>query len=150
MEKHTKFSIWYVLAAIWGMLLIQDFIASQYRPIALPYSEFLKSLQAGDIIEVVITQDRISGKMKVTENQQPREVNFVTIRVDPELSNELAKHNVRSTAAGVDVPAGPSLLDLARSHLLRHLVPCHEEVEPRGGYYDLREKQGQALRRKGS
>ncbi len=95
MEKHTKFSIWYVLAAIWGMLLIQDFIASQYRPIALPYSEFLKSLQAGDIIEVVITQDRISGKMKVTDNQQTREVNFVTIRVDPELSNELAKHNVR-------------------------------------------------------
>jgi len=95
MENNTKFSIWYVLAAIWGVLLIQDFIASQYRPIALPYSEFLKSLQAGDIIEVVITQDRISGKMKVTDNQQTREVNFVTIRVDPELSNELAKHNVR-------------------------------------------------------
>jgi len=94
MERHTKFSLWYVIAAVWGVLIIQDFIAAQYRPRALPYSEFLKSLQAGDIIEVVITQERISGKMRVTENQQPKEVAFITIRVDPDLSTELSKHNV--------------------------------------------------------
>lgn len=33
----------------------------QYEPRRLPYSEFLKALQAGDIIEVVVTHGSISG-----------------------------------------------------------------------------------------
>ncbi|NLI82257.1 MAG: ATP-dependent metallopeptidase FtsH/Yme1/Tma family protein [Deltaproteobacteria bacterium] len=94
MEKTTRFSIWYVVAAIWGVLLLQDFIASQYQPRMIPYSAFLNALKADQVIEVVITQGAIAGKMKVTEEGQTKEVRFRTFRVDQDLSDELAKHNV--------------------------------------------------------
>lgn len=94
MENRTKFSIWYVVLAIWGVLIIHNYIASQYQPRTIPYSEFLKALQAGEVIEIAIGEGRIHGKMKVTENGQRREISFVTFRVDPEFSRELAQYNV--------------------------------------------------------
>lgn len=95
METKTKFSIWYVVFAIWGVLLVHNFIVSQYEPRALPYSDFLKALKAGEIIEVVVTDGRIAGKMKITENNQSKEVSFYTFRVDSDLSDELSKYNVK-------------------------------------------------------
>ncbi len=94
MESKTKFSIWYVVAAIWGVLLLQDFIAAQYRPRTVPYSQFLTALRADKVSEVVISQGRIAGKMKITEDNEEKEIRFVTVRVDPDLSDELSKHNV--------------------------------------------------------
>lgn len=94
MESKTKFSIWYVIAAIWGVLLLQDLISAQYRPRTVPYSEFLTALRADKVSEVVISQGRIMGKMKITEEGQEKEVRFITVRVDPDLSEELSKHNV--------------------------------------------------------
>ncbi|MCU0588132.1 MAG: ATP-dependent zinc metalloprotease FtsH [Syntrophobacteraceae bacterium] len=94
MEKATRFSIWYVLLAVWGVLLIQDFIAQQFRPRHIPYSEFLRALRADQVTEVVISQGTIAGKMRMTEKGETQEVRFVTFRVDPEISEELSKHNV--------------------------------------------------------
>jgi cell division protease FtsH len=95
MEKHQRFSLWYVLIAIWGVFLLNNLIVSTYGPKNLPYSEFLKSLQAGEIEEVAITGDVIAGKMKVKENGEPKDVEFVTRRVDQDLSTELAKYGVQ-------------------------------------------------------
>ncbi len=95
MEAKTKYSLWYVVIAIWGIIIIQNLIASQFAPRVLPYSEFLKSLKDSQIIEVVITEGRIAGKMKVTENEQIKEVNFTSYRVDSDLSDELSKYNVK-------------------------------------------------------
>lgn len=98
MEKHTKISIWYILIAVWGIILVQDFIASKTAPKALAYSEFLKALKNDQIIELVITEGRIAGKMRVTEGGQTNEVNFITYRVDTDLSEELSKHEVKFRA----------------------------------------------------
>jgi cell division protease FtsH len=95
MEKKTKFSIWYVLFAVWGVLLLHNLIASRYQPRILPYSEFLKALESSQVSEVVITKDNIAGKMNVTEEGQTKEVTFNTFRVDPDLSTNLAKYNVK-------------------------------------------------------
>ena len=94
MEKHQRFSLWYVLIAIWGVLLLNNLIVSVYGPKNLPYSEFLTRLQAGEVEEVSITGDVIAGKMKVKEDGEQKDVGFVTRRVDQNLSNELAKYGV--------------------------------------------------------
>jgi len=94
MEKHHRFSLWYVLIAIWGVLLLNNFIVTNYGPKNLPYSEFLAKLQDDQIEEVSITGDLISGKMKLKEDGEAKDVDFVTRRVDQDLSNELAKHKV--------------------------------------------------------
>jgi len=31
MENNTKFNVWYVLAAVWGVLLLQSLIFDQFR-----------------------------------------------------------------------------------------------------------------------
>jgi cell division protease FtsH len=98
MQKHHRFSLWYILIAIWGVLLLNNFIVTTYGPKNLPYSEFLQKLQAGDINEVSITGDVISGTMKDQENGEAKTVDFTTRRVDQNLSTELSKYNVHFRA----------------------------------------------------
>jgi cell division protease FtsH len=94
MEKHHKFSIWYVLIAIWIVLILQNAISKSFKVEQIPYSEFVRALEAGRIAEVTITQDRIQGKMKTTEDGQESEKMFSTVRVDQGLSELLDKYNV--------------------------------------------------------
>ena len=112
MEKHQRFSIWYVLIAIWGVFLLNNLIVSNYGPKNLAYSEFLTRLRAGEITEVSVTGDVITGQMKSTESDVPTTkpsipgfskdkpdaaeptLPFTTRRVDPNLSDELTKYNV--------------------------------------------------------
>ena len=45
MEKHHKFSIWYVLLGIWVVLLLQQYLVSVFAIKVIPYSEFLHLLK---------------------------------------------------------------------------------------------------------
>jgi len=94
MEKQHKFSIWYVLIAIWIVLIIQHSIAQTFRVQQISYSEFLKALQDGRVTEVAVAQDRIQGKIQAEEEGQIVEKTFSTIRVEPGLSQILEKYNV--------------------------------------------------------
>jgi cell division protease FtsH len=94
MEKHHRFSIWYVLVAVWIVLILQNWIVQMFAIERIPYSEFVKALQAGRVLEVAITQDRLQGKMKIVDNGQEREKAFTTVRVDSDISELLEKHNV--------------------------------------------------------
>ncbi|NNK57985.1 MAG: cell division protein FtsH, partial [Desulfofustis sp.] len=86
MENNTKFNIWYVLAAVWGVLLLQNLIFDQFRPTIIPYSEFIEAVEADRVIEIAVGQDRISGKMRGDSDQ---EILFSTVRVDNDLSRKL-------------------------------------------------------------
>jgi cell division protease FtsH len=93
MEKHYKFSIWYVLLGIWVVLIVQSYIASMFAAQVIPYSQFLGLLKAGKVSEVAVTANQIQGKMKV--DGVPNESKaFKTIRVDPDLSNLLDQYKV--------------------------------------------------------
>jgi cell division protease FtsH len=93
MEKHHKFSIWYVLLGVWVVLIIQSYIASMFAAQIIPYSQFLSLLKAGKIVEVAVTANQIEGKMKVEGAPNESKV-FKTIRVDPDLSNLLDQYKV--------------------------------------------------------
>jgi len=93
MEKKTKFNIWYFVLAIWGVILLQHFIFSQFRPVVIPYSEFIQAVIDDKVIEISIGKDRITGKMK--SGEKGGEILFTTIRVDTDLSQKLAEHKVK-------------------------------------------------------
>ncbi len=95
MEKQHKFSVWYVLIAVWIVLILQNMIIQMFAVERVPYSDFVKALQEGRVLEVAITEDRIQGKMKVTDNGQEVEKVFTTVRVDPKLSELLEKYGVK-------------------------------------------------------
>jgi len=94
MEKQHKFSIWYVLIALWIVLILQHSISETFRVQQISYSEFLKALQDGRVTEVAVAQDRIQGKIKAEEEGREVEKAFSTIRVEPNLSQILEKYNV--------------------------------------------------------
>ncbi len=93
MKKEHKFSLFYILLAVWAVLLIQSYLASMMSSQVIPYSQFLKLLKEGKVSEVAITANRIEGKMKV-EGKPGEPQPFRTIRVDQDLSELLDKYQV--------------------------------------------------------
>ncbi|MCX7982503.1 MAG: ATP-dependent zinc metalloprotease FtsH [Syntrophales bacterium] len=91
MEKHHKFSLWYVLIGIWVVLIIQSYISALLSIQVIPYSQFLTLLKSGKITEIAISANQIQGKMKTDSGEMKA---FRTIRVDPELSSMLEKYPV--------------------------------------------------------
>ena len=63
MEKHHKFSIWYVFLGIWAVLILHNLLVSTLSVRTIPYSEFLELLKQGKVSEVAITSNQIQGKM---------------------------------------------------------------------------------------
>jgi cell division protease FtsH len=94
MEKQHKFSIWYVLIAVWIVVILHNLLSQMFAMERIPYSEFVKALQEEKIVEVAVAQDRIQGKMKVSQDGQEVEKAFSTVRVDRELSELLERYNV--------------------------------------------------------
>ncbi len=93
MERKTKFNIWYVLMAVWGILLLQNLIFSQFRPKVIPYSEFIQAVMDDKVIEIAVAKDRITGKMKGDKDDE--QILFTTVRVETDLSEALSQHNVK-------------------------------------------------------
>ncbi|HPC03578.1 MAG TPA: ATP-dependent zinc metalloprotease FtsH [Syntrophales bacterium] len=90
MEKHHKFSIWYILLAFWLVLIIQNYISTAMAIKTIPYSQFLKLVKDGKVTELAITENQIQGTMKTEKGEEE----FKTIRVDPDLSNLLEQYHV--------------------------------------------------------
>ena len=95
MEKHHKFSMWYVLLGVWVVLIIQNAIFSAFSIKTISYSEFLKALNEDRITEVAITSNIIQGRIRTPGDTSDAGQPFRTIRVAPELSDLLSGHNVQ-------------------------------------------------------
>lgn len=90
MEKHHKFSIWYILIGIWGVLILHNLLFSAFAVRTIPYSEFLELLKQGKVETVAIRSNQIQGQLVETEGGEM----FRTIRVDKDLSNLLDEYQV--------------------------------------------------------
>jgi ATP-dependent Zn protease len=123
MEKQHRFSVWYVLVAIWIVLILHNVIVQMFAVERLPYSDFVKALQSSRVTEVAITHDRIQGKMKVPDNGQEVEKAFTTVRVDSDLSELLEKYNV--TFKVLVFPSAPFCWRLV-FHNAAHCCPARQ------------------------
>ncbi len=90
-KKHT-FNIWYVVAAVFGVLLLQSLYAQWQAVEPISYSQFQNYLRDGQVKEIVVTEKSIRGVLQ-NGNQ------FATNRVDPGLAAELDKYGVVVTGA---------------------------------------------------
>lgn len=94
MEKHQKFSVWYILLAVWAVLILQQYITSLLAVKVIPYSEFLRLLRENRVTEVAITANKIQGKVNTDINGLTKGEAFMTLRVDPEISTLLEQYKV--------------------------------------------------------
>jgi len=98
MQKIGQWNVWYLALALLGILLIQDAWQSYRDTEPLPYSEFIRQVEAGNVKSVVVYPDRLLG-----EFNQPLpdgRGRFVTLRVEPELAQSLARQGI-AVAGGV-------------------------------------------------
>src|SRR6202048_908201 len=91
-DKKFHINFWYVIAAVLGMLLIQDLYLESIKLTPIPYSRFQTVLNEDKGDQVAIGQNYISGSLK--EAQPDGVKDFITARVDPELAQSLDKHGV--------------------------------------------------------
>jgi cell division protease FtsH len=91
-DKKFHINFWYVIAAVLGMLLIQDLYLESTKLTPIPYSRFQTLLNEDKVAKVAIAQDYIRGSLK--EAQPDGVKDFITARVDPELAQSLDKHGV--------------------------------------------------------
>jgi cell division protease FtsH len=107
MDKKQQVNLIYFLIALLLVLTFQGWWVERQAYEQIPYSEFETLLREGKIDSIQIGQNQIRGSYR--ENSGRDRSGFVTVRVDPELAQNLAKYNVKF--AGV-----------VESHFLRDLL----------------------------
>jgi len=69
MDKKQTFSLWYVLAALVGLILMQELFTPRHTQ-TLTYSEFKQALVAGKLDDVVIADGIATGKLRAEGLEQ--------------------------------------------------------------------------------
>ena len=98
--RKRNIMLWYTIAAVVGVLAAQALWTSNSQVDTIPYSRFEELLNEGKIAEVTIGSESIQGQLKEALPDGKRA--FYTVRVDPQLADKLAKHDVvvRGTPSG--------------------------------------------------
>ena len=90
--RKRQIMIWYVLAAGLGLLLFQAYWVSYSQVATIPYSQFETLLDQNKVAEVTVGTDSVQGTLK--EPLPDGKTQFYAVRVDPQLADKLASHNV--------------------------------------------------------
>jgi cell division protease FtsH len=93
LDKKTKFNIWYLLVALWGVLIVHELWVRATQIQEIPYSQFQAYLTANRIEEIRISANYIQGTLKDPKEGEVKL--FRTVRVDPELANVLRESKVK-------------------------------------------------------
>src|SRR5438477_4756588 len=94
MERRAQFNLAYLLFALIAMLALQQWWQRAQTVEVVPYSEFEKLLAEHRIDEVVISDQRITGKLKSAEGGKTVAVANL---VPPDLAERLSKYDVKYT-----------------------------------------------------
>src|SRR5438445_1056799 len=94
MERRAQFNLGYLLFALIAMLALQQRWQRAQTIEVVPYSEFEKLLAEHRIDEVVISDQRITGKLKSAEGGKTVAVANL---VPPDLAERLSKYDVKYT-----------------------------------------------------
>ncbi len=94
MEKHHKFSVWYVLLGIWVVLIIHNLLFSALSIRTISYSEFLNALKEGRVTEVAVSANQIEGRMAAGNGGSGQGELFRTVRVDPDIAQLLEDYQI--------------------------------------------------------
>jgi cell division protease FtsH len=94
MERKTQFNVAYLLFAVLAVIALQQWWQRAQTIEVVPYSEFEKALAEKRIAEVVVSDQRITGKLRQPENGKTV---MVANLVPPELAERLSQYEVKYT-----------------------------------------------------
>lgn len=86
MDKQRQLNLWYAFVAFLLLMLFQSWWTTSRSVEAIPYSDFMRYLDEGRIVELTVQQERIVGRLSQPINGKEY---FVTNRVDPALAEQI-------------------------------------------------------------
>jgi cell division protease FtsH len=89
-------AVWYVLAFLLLLALLQAFFLTMQSGRTIQYSEFKSLVRSGKVQEVIVAEDRVRGTLKSSPGQEPESFSAVRIE-DSSLLEELDRQGVRYT-----------------------------------------------------
>jgi cell division protease FtsH len=92
MNRKTAYSLWYLLAAIAGMIVLQQMRQSRMRIAEVPYSSYREYLVTGRLERVDVSGTTLHARLKTPLPDGRSEI--LTTRVEPALAEELSKYGV--------------------------------------------------------
>jgi cell division protease FtsH len=95
MEKKTQINVWYILVAVWAIILLQHWWSGNQAVETIPYSEFQTLLRNDKIAEIGIADRFIRGTLKTPSHDGANRI--YTLRVEPDLARDLEKYNITFT-----------------------------------------------------
>ena len=90
--RKRQIMIWYTIAAVVGVFLIQHFWSGYTQVETIPYSEFERLLNEGKVAEVTVAADSVQGSLREPLPSGKRV--FYAVRVDPQFADKLAARDV--------------------------------------------------------
>ena len=95
MDKKNQINIFYALLAFFLIFLFQSWFATQRQVEPISYSKFEDLLRQGEIEQVSVKEKHLEGKLRtpLPDGQQY----FVTVRVEPDMAEQLTKYGVNFT-----------------------------------------------------
>ncbi len=96
MDPKFRFNMAYVLIAVLGILALNDWWARSRDTALIPYSLFQKQVEAGNVKDVVVDRDSVSGQLEkpIAEGPFAGKRRFTTTRVDEKLADELSRRGI--------------------------------------------------------
>ena len=95
MDTKQKFNSTYAIIAIFGILLLHQLWTQQGTVAVVPYSDLEQQLKQGKVAALTIREQQIVGELTIPDEKGKTLI--VANRVDPKLSESLAKYNVPYT-----------------------------------------------------
>src|SRR5215467_10065164 len=96
MKREHQINFWYVIAAFFAILAIQDLLLAPSQVKEIPYSEFQKLAADDKVTDLVVGPNRITGTIK-DGGEGNKGQRFSTVRVDPALADKLGKSGATFT-----------------------------------------------------
>ncbi len=92
-KREFKIDLLYFLAAIFAVVVIRDVWVGQSHIKTIPYSEFRSLVERGEVKQIQIGRSRIVGTY-ATPLEGGKVLHFSTVRVEPQIAEELGKRNI--------------------------------------------------------
>ncbi|MGR3311490.1 MAG: ATP-dependent zinc metalloprotease FtsH [Candidatus Brocadiales bacterium] len=101
MKEKAQFSITYIIIALLVLWALQSRLSPSLAITKIPYSEFKKMVRSEAFDEVIIGTTKVTGTISTDERGKP--IKYEAQKVDdPNLVEELEKHNVKFLASADD------------------------------------------------
>ena len=94
MDKQNRIRAIVIIAGIWLTLTLLNGFASNAGVKTIPYSQFLRMAEEGNITDVSVTDNIIQGKMLTDSSPSGEGERFQTVRVDSDLNKSRVEINI--------------------------------------------------------